>query len=342
MDSGSASGTWDAWFADVVYITSSGQVTPLYTRQTSYPFAVIWGDSTSTRAYEINRDPAAGPYPTVTTTYYHGDHLGTSRVLTSENGYPVWSGTFLPFGAEFNPQATTNNYKFTGKERDSETGLDYFGARYYGSTMGRFLTPDWSIQPVSVPYGDFTDPQTLNLYGYTRNNPLNKIDKDGHCIDGVSTTACIVAVFAVATAAYATYKAIKQAVRDYKNARDYNEHYIDNVMKGRVNVDQAEEKRKELTAKATVSVVKAGVAVNSAINAVSEGAASSAAEAETTATAVTLKTAGAVADKTQEAMPEIVEMSASKVEHKNQGNKTQEEKKQSECAEDKCTEKRPK
>ena len=39
-----------------------------------------------------------------------------------------------------------------GKERDSETGLDYFGARYYGSTMGRFLSPDWSAAPMPVPY----------------------------------------------------------------------------------------------------------------------------------------------------------------------------------------------
>jgi len=74
-------------------------------------------------------------------------------------------------------------YKFTGKERDSESGLDDFGARYYSSALGRFTIPDWSASPVPVPYADFTDPQTLNLYGYVRNNPLSHADADGHCCD---------------------------------------------------------------------------------------------------------------------------------------------------------------
>jgi RHS repeat-associated protein len=71
-------------------------------------------------------------------------------------------------------------YKFTGKERDSETGLDYFGARHYGPNMGRWMSPDWSAQPSPVPYAKVNDPQTLNLYGYVRNNPLNRFDLDGH------------------------------------------------------------------------------------------------------------------------------------------------------------------
>lgn len=70
--------------------------------------------------------------------------------------------------------------QFTGKERDTETGLDYFGARYYGSNMGRWMSPDWSDSPEPVPYADLTDPQTLNLYGYVRNNPLSRADVDGH------------------------------------------------------------------------------------------------------------------------------------------------------------------
>jgi len=63
-------------------------------------------------------------------------------------------------------------YKFTGKERDSESGLDYMDARYYGSTMGRFMSPD--------PLGGHTeDPQTLNRYAYARNNPLVYTDTTG-------------------------------------------------------------------------------------------------------------------------------------------------------------------
>ncbi len=71
--------------------------------------------------------------------------------------------------------------KFTGKERDAETGLDYFGARYFSGAQGRFTSPDWSAKPQAVPYADLTDPQTLNLYGYVRNNPLRRADPDGHC-----------------------------------------------------------------------------------------------------------------------------------------------------------------
>jgi RHS repeat-associated protein len=72
--------------------------------------------------------------------------------------------------------------RYTGKERDAQTGLDYFGARYYGSSMGRFMSPDWSSKPVEVPYADLGNPQTLNLYSYVRNNPLTEEDPDGHAL----------------------------------------------------------------------------------------------------------------------------------------------------------------
>ena len=47
--------------------------------------------------------------------------------------------------------------------------------------MGRFMSPDWASNPQAVPYASYTNPQTLNLYNYMRNNPLSGIDKDGHC-----------------------------------------------------------------------------------------------------------------------------------------------------------------
>src|SRR5437016_10268538 len=71
-------------------------------------------------------------------------------------------------------------FKFTGKERDSESGLDNFGARYDSSSMGRFITPDWSDEPEPVPYADLGIPQTLNLYAFTGNNPISGTDYDGH------------------------------------------------------------------------------------------------------------------------------------------------------------------
>ena len=76
----------------------------------------------------------------------------------------------------------TDRYKFTGKERDSESGLDNFGARYNASSLGRFMTPDWAAKPTTVPYAKFGDPQSLNLYSYVENGPLDRIDRDGHIL----------------------------------------------------------------------------------------------------------------------------------------------------------------
>ncbi len=95
---------------------------------------------------------------------------------------------FYPFGSE---HAYTNscqqNYKFTGKERDPESGLDNFEARYYGSSIGRFTSPDdpfvgWQLN----------DPQSLNLYAYVQDNPINDVDPTGHCliVNGGSVMQC--------------------------------------------------------------------------------------------------------------------------------------------------------
>ncbi len=72
---------------------------------------------------------------------------------------------------------------FTGKERDTESGNDYFGARYYASSMSRFMSPDWSESPWAVPYADLDNPQTLNQYSYVQNNPLSRTDIFGHASD---------------------------------------------------------------------------------------------------------------------------------------------------------------
>ena len=76
-------------------------------------------------------------------------------------------------------------YRFTGKERDAESGLDNFGARYFGSSMGRFMSPDFGglfgeSHPDPVPWADLENPQTLNLYAYGLNNPVTNADDDGH------------------------------------------------------------------------------------------------------------------------------------------------------------------
>jgi RHS repeat-associated protein len=113
--------------------------------------------------------------------YYFSDHLGSASVVTDNLGVVKEESDYYPYGGEI---AITNNdpnhYKFTGKERDAESGLDMFGARYYASSLARFMIPDWSEDPYPVPYANFQNPQTLNLYAHLQNNPLSRIDADGH------------------------------------------------------------------------------------------------------------------------------------------------------------------
>ena len=115
------------------------------------------------------------------------DWLGTKRVTTTSTG-ANWTSTFSgPFGdyqSQTGPGSDPSEEHFTSKVRDTNSNLDYFGARYYNSNMGRFMSPDWSKNPQGVPYADLTNPQTLNLYSYVKNNPLSLTDPDGHCWSG--------------------------------------------------------------------------------------------------------------------------------------------------------------
>jgi RHS repeat-associated protein len=121
---------------------------------------------------------------TDTVFYYdHSDWLGTERARVSLSGTECEKIVSLPFGDGQTVASTCGDISpmhFTGKERDSESGLDMFGARYNNSALGRFMTPDWAAKPITVPYAKFGDPQTLNLYTYVENGPLNRIDPDGH------------------------------------------------------------------------------------------------------------------------------------------------------------------
>ena len=85
--------------------------------------------------------------------FHLSDPLGTRRIQTSSVGQPETDSQSLPYGDQLYsfpdqyaaPTADdATPLHFTGKERDSESGNDYFGARYYASTMGRFMSPDWS------------------------------------------------------------------------------------------------------------------------------------------------------------------------------------------------------
>jgi RHS repeat-associated protein len=125
--------------------------------------------------------------------YYFDDPLGTRRVQTDYAGNIEKSCSSLPFGDQESCGPTPTEHLFTGKERDTESGNDYFGARYYASSMGRFLSPDWSAKVMPVPYAKLDNPQSLNLYSYVWNNPLSRADADGHtatCGAGANAGTC--------------------------------------------------------------------------------------------------------------------------------------------------------
>jgi len=122
--------------------------------------------------------------PNVKVSYLTADHLSSTRVVTDATGAVVARHDYMPYGEEIPilverigiagyGAADGIRQKFTQKERDNESGLDYFLARYYSSAQGRFTSVD------NPRYAKATDPQTWNLYAYVRNGPLNKIDPDG-------------------------------------------------------------------------------------------------------------------------------------------------------------------
>jgi RHS repeat-associated protein len=118
--------------------------------------------------------------PSGTVHYYLSDHLNSTSMVINGAGAVEDESDYSSFGTEYQITTGSNHYKFTGKERDGESGLDYFGARHYSSGLGRFITPDWSAKVEPVPYSKLDNPQTLNLYSYVLNNPLGNIDTDGH------------------------------------------------------------------------------------------------------------------------------------------------------------------
>jgi len=178
----------------MVILKADGSVVPIITSggipSLNYAANPCAGDNETLTAEQT---PVSDP--NIAASYYLDDHLGTTQMELSSGGWPVWSGAFTPFGQEIINGTATNyigaqpadgtamRYKFTGKERDTESGLDYFGARYYGSSMGRFSSPDDgadAVMGVPVPFADLNNPQSLNLYSYVLNNPLSRRDYDGH------------------------------------------------------------------------------------------------------------------------------------------------------------------
>ena len=102
--------------------------------------------------------------------YYHPDHLGSTTLITDDSGNVVEETSYLPFGEVW--EGGSDRFTFTGKELD-DTGLMYYGARYYDPVLKQFTQPDTLI-------GDIYNPQSLNRYSYVLNNPYKYTDPEGH------------------------------------------------------------------------------------------------------------------------------------------------------------------
>jgi RHS repeat-associated protein len=137
--------------------------------------------------------------------FYLDDPLGTRRAQTDASGILEQTCVSLPFGdslscvsqpesggtAYFASVVAPTEHHFTGKERDTESGNDYFEARYYSSAMGRFTSPDpYNIvfemmkgrdraEQMQILTQYLSNPQSLNKYSYVINNPLTMTDPDG-------------------------------------------------------------------------------------------------------------------------------------------------------------------
>ena len=120
--------------------------------------------------------------------YIHNDHLGSTKFQTDETGgTPFQYFLFWPFGKEIgnledegweeNQHTLGSSYKFAGKELDRESGLIYYGKRYYYPRIGRWISPDPLF--LEVPWQAKMDPRNFNLYTFSLNNPIKFVDNDG-------------------------------------------------------------------------------------------------------------------------------------------------------------------
>ena len=151
----------------IVGTTTTRYISTLYECDNTNCSRFIWAGRT-----RIATIAASG-----TIHYWHGDHLGSSSVITDSTGAKVQTLTYFPYGGtrtnqSFTTPAVNVPYKYTGKELDT-TGLYYYEARYYDATLGRFISAD-TIVP------NPRDPQDLNRYTYAGNNPLKYTDPTGH------------------------------------------------------------------------------------------------------------------------------------------------------------------
>jgi RHS repeat-associated protein len=109
------------------------------------------------------------------TKYHHPDRLGTRLVSDAATGAITTSQTNLPYGTALETSGSATNRRFTSYDRSAWTGMDYAVNRFYNAAQGRFT----QVDPIGMAAARSSDPQSMNLYSYCGNDPINRMDPDG-------------------------------------------------------------------------------------------------------------------------------------------------------------------
>ena len=185
------------------------------------------------------------PTATVGTFYRTLDHLGSTRVVTDASGAEASRLDYTPFGelvpTSLGGRTSSPGYdtdagirqKFTGKERDDESTLDFFLARYYSASMGRFLSSD------TTGYSSIRQPGSWNLYAYALNNPLKFNDPTGHIVELASCSTignCQRELAAIQSALASDEAAGRLTVQELKGKRSFLDRLLDREAKSKFTV----------------------------------------------------------------------------------------------------------
>jgi RHS repeat-associated protein len=146
------------------YTEATGTTTPVYSKAYVYAGSRLLSTATNISGSEL-------------VEFHHPDRLGT-KVVTNPSANSSYEQSTLPFGTELPAEEAgtiSTNQQFTSYDRGGSTGLDYAVNRTYSSGQGRFA----QVDPIGMAATSRTNPQSLNLYSYTQNNPINFLDPSG-------------------------------------------------------------------------------------------------------------------------------------------------------------------
>ncbi len=167
----------------------------------------VGGSAQNTAYYWVNGELLSKRDNSGNRFYYQNDHLGSASLLTNSGGSVSEETSYDPWGV-VKSGGGKSKFQYTGQEKDSETGLNYYNARYYSSDMRRFTQPDLVVKNVY-------EPQTLNSYSYVQNNPVKYTDPSGHVNEILKYNQALNAYYQKpTTATYYNYVVVTKSIQN--------------------------------------------------------------------------------------------------------------------------------